>query len=100
MKYIVLLATAGLCVLASGCSGRAAALSCDDIAEQAKKASLTQGTPVQRFRDIKEQSVSEKEKRCTATAEVEGMGDVPVYLRGFEDTGGNQMVEFRPHPFD
>jgi hypothetical protein len=100
MNYRALLAVAGLSILAAGCSGRAASLSCDEIAEQAKKASETQGTPVQRFKDIKEQSVTEKEKRCTATAEVNGMGDVPVYLRGYEAPDGNQMVEFRPQPFE
>jgi len=84
----------------AGCDSRAAALSCDEIAEQAKEASATQGTPVTRFKDIREQSSTETEKRCIATAEVENRGDVTVHLRGYQDEGGNQMVAFQEQPFE
>ena len=94
------LAVGCLALALAGCNGRAAALSCDEIASQAQTASRTQGTPVARFKDIREQSVTETEKRCTATAEVEGQGDVAVHLRGYQDEGGNQMVAFQEQPFE
>lgn len=84
----------------AGCDSRAAGLSCDEIASQAQQASQTQGARVERFKDIREQSATDTEKRCTATAEVEGMGDVTVYLRGYEDASGNQMVAFQQEPFE
>jgi hypothetical protein len=95
-----LLIIGGLAAGLAGCSGSAAALSCDEIATQAQAASQTQGTPVTRFKDVREQASTETEKRCTATAEVEGTGDVTVYLRGYEDETGNQMVAFQEQPFE
>ncbi len=95
------LLTAGcLAAALAGCTGRAADLSCDDIARQAQQASQSQGTPVTRFKDVREESSTDTEKRFIGTAEVQGMGDVTVYLRGYEDPSGNQMVAFQEQPFE
>lgn len=95
-----ILGVAGLALAVAGCNMSAAGLSCDEIARQAQVASQTQGVPVQRFKDIREASATDTEKRCTATAEVEGMGDVTVHLRGYQDASGNQMVAFQQEPFE
>ena len=95
---IKLTMSAALLALAlTGCTTRAAQLSCDDIAEQAKTASQTQGTPVTRFTDVHEQSATETEKVCTATAEVAGGMTTRVVMRGYEE-GGQQKVEFHEAP--
>lgn len=99
--HAVRLLTAGcLATALAGCDSRAAALTCDEIARQAQQASQTQGARVERFKDVREQSATDTERRCTATAEVEGMDDVTVHLRGYEDASGNQMVAFQQEPFE
>lgn len=95
-----LLTLAGLAAAVGGCNTSAAALSCDEIARQAQQASQSQGTPVDRFKDVREASATDTEKRCTATAEVNGMGDVTVHLRGYQDESGKQMVAFQEQPFE
>lgn len=104
MRFIAnagrLIAAGSLVTALAGCSGTAAALSCDEIARQAREASETQGARVDRFKDIREDSATDTERRCIATAEVNGMGDVTVYLRGYEDASGNQMVAFQDTPFE
>ena len=97
MTIKLTLSAALLASVLTGCTTRAAQLSCDDLAEQAKAASQTQGTPVTRFTDVREQSATETEKVCTATAEVAGGATTSVVVRGYEQDG-QQKVEFHEAP--
>ena len=83
-------------------SGRAANLSCDEIASEAKRISQDQPSPIRNITDIRETSRTvgrgTGEGRCEGRAELGDGTKVPIYMRAFE-TGSNLMVEYSPTPF-
>jgi len=101
MKTILTTAAAAamLASVLPSCTTRAAQLSCDEIARQAQTVSQEQGTPVTAFTDVQEQSATETERQCTATAEVAGGMTATVYLKGYQDANGQQKVAFQETPF-
>lgn len=76
----------------SGC-GRAADLSCADIVSQATDASQKDAVKIVRVHNVTEVSKTDKERRCTGTAETSVGTNLTVNFRGYEENG-NQLVSY------
>ena len=88
-------------VLAAGmlsACGRAADLSCDEIARQSQQLSQSQDVKFKAITGVRETNKTDTERRCEGTAELDSGETGTVYMRGFEQDG-NQLVEYRPEPF-
>lgn len=88
----------GAALAVSACNN-AASLSCEQIADQAKQITQTQGTAVTAITDIREVSATPTERRCTGTAAT-ALGSTEVHMRGFQAENGDQRVEIRETPFE
>ena len=91
MIGLVVTALAGLGL--SGCRS-AAALSCEQIAKEATEVSKQQPVQITGITNLKEISKTDKQKRCSGTAQTSAGTTEEVVLKGYEDENGNQMVAY------
>jgi hypothetical protein len=81
----------------SGCGG-IAHLSCEGIAERARRLSQDRPIRIERIANARETARTETEIRCTGDATLADGGTAPLYLRAHEENG-NVEVAYQGVPF-
>ena len=85
-------------LLLTGCANLGS-LGCDEIAEQAKRASQDRGLKIVAIANAREMSRDESDVRCAADATWSDGANMTVYVRAYEESG-TRMIAYQSTPFD